>query len=72
MTPSVDSAPIWCSHGYKYSVEDLVIAGNIPAFNFACVTPPFDSMKFGAPVVAPTAKNSGTKLRAAPPSNGRF
>ena len=31
--------------------------------DLACVTPPFDSIKFGASVVAPTAKNSGTKFR---------
>ena len=44
------------SFGLKYSVEDLGIAGNIPAFNFALVTPPFDSIKFGASVVSPTAR----------------
>ena len=30
------------SRGLKDSGEDLGIAGNIPACNFACVTPPFD------------------------------
>ena len=45
---------MWYSFGLKYSVEDLEIAGNIPVFNFACVTPPFDSIKFGA-LVSPWA-----------------
>ena len=63
---------MWYSFGLKYSVEDLEIAGNIIAVDLACVTPPFDSIKFGASVVAPTAKYSGTRLKAAPPSNAKF
>ena len=62
MTPPVDITPKRCSHGLKGSKENLVIAGNIIAVDLALATPPFDSIKFGASVVAPTAKNSGTGL----------